>query len=86
MAGEKHGERSGLMIASLVIIAGVALGAALIYARAVLIPFVLALFICVLVGPLLDFLVIRLKIRRGQSRYEQSSYRCGSCRPLYPNR
>ncbi len=64
MADEKHGERSGLMIASLVIIAGVALGAALIYAQAVLIPFVLALFISIVVGPLLDFLVIRLKIPR----------------------
>lgn len=64
MADEKHGERSGLMISSLVIIAGVSLGAALIYARAVLIPFVLALFISVLVGPLLDFLVVRLKIPR----------------------
>jgi AI-2 transport protein TqsA len=41
--------------------ATVALGVALIFARPVLIPFVLALFIGIMVSPIFDYLVIKLK-------------------------
>jgi len=42
----------------------VALAAALVYTRAVMMPFVLAVFIVILVGPVLDFLVMRLRFPR----------------------
>ncbi|MHC4418196.1 MAG: AI-2E family transporter [Planctomycetota bacterium] len=59
-----HKEHKWLVTGSLVIIAAVALGLTLAYARSVLIPFVLAVFIFVLVSPILDFQVLRLKIPR----------------------
>ncbi len=55
-------EQNWLAVASLVLIAIVATGVVLFYARSVLIPFVLALFISQLVSPILDFQVLRLKI------------------------
>ncbi len=53
-----------LTTTSLVILAGVALAFALAYTRAVMIPFVLALFIVTIVSPILDFQVLRLRIPR----------------------
>lgn len=55
-------ERSGIIVASLVVIAMVAVGVVLLYARSVLIPFVLAVFIFLLISPILDFQRLRLKI------------------------
>ena len=57
-------EQNGLIIASLVVIAMVAIGIVLLYARSVLIPFVLAVFISLLIAPILDFQTLRLKIPR----------------------
>jgi AI-2 transport protein TqsA len=57
-------EKNRLIVASLVIFAIVAIGIVLIYARSVLIPFVLAVFISLLISPILDFQVLRLKIPR----------------------
>ena len=57
-------EQNRLIVASLVIIALVAIGIVLLYARSVLIPFVLAVFISLLISPILDFQVLRLKIPR----------------------
>lgn len=57
-------EQNRLVVVSLVLIAIVATGVVLLYARSVLIPFVLALFISLLVSPVLDFQVLRLKIPR----------------------
>ena len=42
----------------------VAIGIVLLYARSVLIPFVLAVFISLLISPILDFQTLRLKIPR----------------------
>jgi AI-2 transport protein TqsA len=61
---ERYGEQSWLTTASLVILAVVALAAALIYTRAVMIPFVVALFIVALVSPIQDFQVKRLRLPR----------------------
>ncbi|MHC4271840.1 MAG: AI-2E family transporter [Planctomycetota bacterium] len=57
-------EQTRLTTISLLIIAAVALGFAIKYASIVLIPFVLAVFITLLVSPILDFQVLRLKIPR----------------------
>ena len=57
-------EQKGLIVASLVFIAMVAIGVVLLYARSVLIPFVLAVFISLLISPILDFQTLRLKIPR----------------------
>lgn len=57
-------EQSWLITASLVILAAVALAVALIYTRAVMIPFVVALFIVALVSPVEDFQVKWLRLPR----------------------
>jgi AI-2 transport protein TqsA len=61
---ERYHEQSWLTTASLAILAVVALAAALIYTRAVMIPFVVALFIVALVSPIQDFQVKRLRLPR----------------------
>ena len=58
-------ERTRINTVSLAVIAVVAAGIALMFARSVLVPFVLAIFIFLLVSPILDFGVIRLKLPRG---------------------
>jgi AI-2 transport protein TqsA len=60
-------EQDWLSTVSLMILAAVALAAALAYTRAVMIPFVLALFIFYIVSPLVDFMQVRLKVPRGLS-------------------
>ncbi len=54
-------ETDWIRTAALCVIAAVAMGVALIYTRAILVPFVMAIFIVTLVSPLLDFQVLRLK-------------------------
>jgi AI-2 transport protein TqsA len=49
------------------VLAAVAVAVALIYTRAVMIPFVLAIFISYLVSPLVDFLQLRLRAPRWTS-------------------
>lgn len=61
---EKRDESTWLITSSLMVLAGVAIAYILIYTRAVMIPFVLAIFIVSLVSPILDFQVIRLKFPR----------------------
>ncbi len=61
---KEHKEQNWLITASLVILAVVALATALIYTRAVMIPFVVALFIVALVSPVEDFQVKRLRLPR----------------------
>ncbi len=53
-----------IIVSSLIIIATVALGFILYFARSVLIPFVLAVFIVSIVSPILDFQVLKLKLPR----------------------
>ncbi len=57
-------EQTWLTTISLVILAAVALAATLIYTRAVMIPFVVALFIVALVSPIQDFQVKWLRLPR----------------------
>lgn len=57
-------EQTYLTTVSLVILAFVALAAALRYTRAVMIPFVVALFVVALVSPIQDFQVRRLRLPR----------------------
>lgn len=57
-------ENTLLITASLTPIVLLASGAILIYARSVLIPFVLAVLVFLLVSPVLDFLVLKLKFHR----------------------
>lgn len=57
-------EQNWLITISLVILAVVALGATLMYTRAVMIPFVVALFIVALVSPIEDFQVRWLHLPR----------------------
>lgn len=64
MKSDLRGEQAWLITGSLLVIAVVALGFTLRYARAVLVPFVLAIFIYSLVSPILDMQVIRLKVPR----------------------
>lgn len=56
-----------LSTVSLLVLASVALGLALIYTRVVMVPFVLALLFTYLVSPLVDALQLRLKVPRGIS-------------------
>ncbi len=60
----EHKEQNWLITASLVIVAVVALAMALIYTRAVMVPFVVALFIVALVSPIEDFQVKCLRLPR----------------------
>lgn len=57
-------EHDWLITSSTIIIAIVAIGVTLIFARSILIPFVLAVLIYLLVSPLLDLQILRLKIPR----------------------
>jgi AI-2 transport protein TqsA len=57
-------EQNWLVRSSIIIIAVVAIGVTLIFARSILIPFVLAVFIYLLVSPLLDLQILRMKIPR----------------------
>lgn len=57
-------EQTYLTTVSLVILAFVAVAVALVYTRAVMIPFVLALFIVAMVSPIEDFLVKLLRLPR----------------------
>ena len=57
-------EQNWLISGSLMVIAMVAVGIVLLYARSVLVPFVLAVFISLLIAAMLDFQIIRLKIPR----------------------
>lgn len=57
-------EQTWLTTASLVILAAVALATALRYTRAVMIPFVVALFIVAIVSPIEDFQIKRLRLPR----------------------
>ena len=59
---EKTQERSTIITASLVIIAMVHISIALIYAKSVLIPFTLAIFVALLVSPVMDFLIKKFKL------------------------
>ena len=61
---DKSKESTRLITGSLVVLAVVALAVVLLYTRAVMIPFVLAIFIVSLVSPVLDFQVLRLKFPR----------------------
>lgn len=54
-------EQIWLAVSSLAVLAAVALGAALLYTRAVMVPFVLAIFVATVVSPLVDFQVVRLR-------------------------
>jgi AI-2 transport protein TqsA len=56
---ELRNEQIWLAVGSLMVIATVALAASLIYTRAVMVPFVLAIFITVAVAPLVDIQVSR---------------------------
>ncbi len=57
-------EQSWLRTVSLMVLAAVAIAVALIYTRAVMVPFVLSIFIAYLVAPLVDVMQIRLKMPR----------------------
>ena len=54
-------EQSWLMTISLVVLAALAIGIILIFAKKILIPFVLAVFVFQISSPILDFQVLRLK-------------------------
>jgi AI-2 transport protein TqsA len=58
----RRNEQIWLAIGSLMILAAIALAFALVYTKAVMIPFVLAIFIATVVSPVVDFLVLRWKI------------------------
>ena len=64
---ERSEELAWLSTVSLLIIAGVAMAVALIYTRAVMVPFVLALLFTYLVSPLVDYMQTRLRMPRGAS-------------------
>jgi AI-2 transport protein TqsA len=55
-------EQTWLTVGSLMVIATVSLAAGLIYTRVVLVPFVLAVFLAMVVMPVIDFLVLRCKM------------------------
>jgi AI-2 transport protein TqsA len=65
MITEIRKEQNWLIIISLGILALLATGVILVYSRSVLIPFVLAIFIYLLISPILDFQIIKLKMPRG---------------------
>src|SRR3972149_2524045 len=62
METTRRNEQIWLAVGSLMIIAAVALATGLIYTKVVMVPFVLAVFITIVVAPVVDFLVIRYKI------------------------
>lgn len=64
MISSKSAERNWLITFSLMIIATLCLGIIFVYAQPVLIPFILAAFISIMVYPLLDFQVLKLKFPR----------------------
>jgi len=64
MTHNRRDESNWIITASLAILAAVALALALIYTRAVMIPFVVALFIVALVAPIEDFQVKWLRLPR----------------------
>lgn len=64
MINEIRKEQNWLIVISLGILALLATGFILNYSRSVLIPFVLAIFISLLVSPLLDLQILKLKIPR----------------------
>lgn len=55
-------EQIWLAVGSLAVLAIVAAGAALLYTQAVMVPFVLAIFIATVVSPVVDFQVTRLRV------------------------
>src|SRR6478735_477647 len=59
---EVRQEQISLVVGSLMILATVALGAALVYTRDIMIPFVLAIFITAAVAPIVDFQVRRWRL------------------------
>ena len=61
---DKNSEQNQIITFSLLIIAIVSSAFALYYARSVLVPFVLALFLRFLIAPLIDFQIYKLKIHR----------------------
>jgi AI-2 transport protein TqsA len=65
MMSEIKKEQNWLIIICLGLLAFVATGVILVYARSVLIPFVLAIFIYLLISPILDYQILKLKIPRG---------------------
>lgn len=62
MNANLRNEQVWLAVGSLMILATVALAAALVYTRDVMVPFVLAIFITAVVSPVVDFLVTRWRI------------------------
>jgi AI-2 transport protein TqsA len=56
---ELRDEQVRLIVGSLMVLATVILGAALVYTRNVMIPFVLAIFITAVIAPVADFQVVR---------------------------
>lgn len=64
MINEIRKEQNWLIVISLGILALLATGFILNYSRSVLIPFVLAIFISLLISPLLDYQILKLKIPR----------------------
>ncbi|MBU93443.1 MAG: hypothetical protein CL723_02495 [Chloroflexi bacterium] len=61
---DKNIEQNQIITFSLLIIAIVSSAFALYYARSVLVPFVLALFLRFLIAPLIDFQIYKLKVHR----------------------
>lgn len=61
-SAQARNEQIWLVVGSLMILATVALAAALVYTRDVIIPFVLAIFITAVVAPLVDFQVKRWRL------------------------
>ncbi|NQU23286.1 MAG: AI-2E family transporter [Candidatus Nealsonbacteria bacterium] len=57
-------EQVWLAVGSLVILASAAVAAILVYAKGVVVPFVLAIFVTVMISPILDFQVVRWKFPR----------------------
>ncbi len=64
MMSEIKKEQNWLVIICLGILAFLSTGVILVYARSVLIPFVLAIFIYLLISPILDFQILKLKMPR----------------------
>jgi AI-2 transport protein TqsA len=62
METKRRNEQIWLAVGSLMIIAVVVLATGLIYTKVVMVPFVLAVFITIVVAPVVDFLVVRYKI------------------------
>ena len=61
---DQDSEQNQIITFSILIIAIVCSAFALYYARSVLVPFVLALFLRSLIAPLIDFQIYKLKIHR----------------------